>query len=253
MIFARDTKIRCGPIVGALVVPISLLVAAGDDAIAQVRVHGTVLDNRTEQAIDGANVVVLDQRGRYLATGMTDERGVFDFDVRAEKAIRLRVTRMGYRETLTPLLHLERYEHFGVEVRLDTEAVLLAPLEVVVRTGRRPNAVLDDVRDRLESGSGWYFTRDQIQERAPDYVTDLLGSVPGVHLRSAGRGTRRIVTMSRTAAGQAGGVADCPTQIYVDGFLINRRVAGEATNRSIDDFVSPRAVEAIEVYRGLST
>jgi outer membrane receptor for ferrienterochelin and colicin len=47
------------------------------------------------------------------------------------------------------------------------------------------------------------------------------------------------------------------TQIFVDGFLVNRRMVGVNGNRPsdfrIDDVVSPASVEGIEVYRGLST
>jgi outer membrane receptor for ferrienterochelin and colicin len=71
--------------------------------------------------------------------------------------------------------------------------------------------------------------------------------VPGVHLRSSGRGLRREVYMGRTGD-------YCPAQIFVDGFLLNgrSRLTGD-TEFTIDDAVSPASIEGIEVYRGLSS
>ena len=51
---------------------------------------------------------------------------------------------------------------------------------------------------------------------------------------------------------------NCATQIFVDGFLVNRRMVQPNGTQGpedirIDDVVSPASVEGIEVYRGLST
>jgi hypothetical protein len=45
----------------------------------------------------------------------------------------------------------------------------------------------------------------------------------------------------------------CATQIFVDGFLVNRGGPGGVNDIRLDDVVSPGSVEGIEIYRGLST
>ncbi|MFC1791075.1 hypothetical protein ACFL0I_01235, partial [Gemmatimonadota bacterium] len=62
---------------------------------------------------------------------------------------------------------------------------------------------------------------------------------------------RPVVRVGRSAN------RDCITQIFVDGFLVNRRAFGARGARPIDfridDAVSPASVEGIEIYRGLGT
>ena len=52
-------------------------------------------------------------------------------------------------------------------------------------------------------------------------------------------------------------MSNCATQIFVDGFLLNRRTGSSRgappIDFRIDDVVSPSSIEGIEVYRGLST
>jgi outer membrane cobalamin receptor len=79
------------------------------------------------------------------------------------------------------------------------------------------------------------------------HVSDLLRTVPGVQLEATGAGTRPRVTFGRASG------SDCATQIFVDGFLVNRGGPGGVNDIRLDDVVSPGAVEGIEIYRGLST
>jgi len=137
-----------------------------------------------------------------------------------------------------------------VELHLDTEAVPLAPLTVVARSESTRRPILADFDDRVDSGFGWYFTRDDIEEIRPTMVSDLLGRVPGVRLESSGRGNyRRTVTMARSSGVGPGG-GPCPVQIYLDGRLMTR---GNVMEIPVDNLVTPEVVEGIEVYRGLST
>ena len=50
---------------------------------------------------------------------------------------------------------------------------------------------------------------------------------------------------------------NCTTQIFVDGFLVNRRTGYGQGYRPedirIDDVVTPASIEGIEIFRGLST
>jgi len=237
------------------------------DGAGQHFIEGRVLDDVSEEAIPGVEVVLMDGRGRDIARWVTNDEGSFEFMIQRPGSVRLRANRIGYRETTTPALRVEEGESYQVEIRLDTEAVLIAPLEVVGRT-RSQTPVMDNFFHRKRVGLGHFITRDDIRERSPFAITDLLANVPGVRVTSAGRGgtTRRNISMGRALPGEG----DCPVQVYLDGTLVNRRnlrsvdPTGDGIGRdayelrsdnefSIDDVVSVMSIEGIEVYRGIST
>lgn len=210
-------------------------------------IEGRVIAEESEIPIGGAEVRLMRQHGGVLQRTETDETGRFEFRVKPIPATRLHVERQGYQTTTTPLLRLDQRTYFQVEVRLDTEVVLLAPLEVLAWSEVSASPFLDNFRRRVGNGMGIYITRAEIEEKRPMLVSDLLRTVPGVLLESAGSGTRPVVSFGRARA------RDCVTQIFVDGFLANRRVPGGSDDVRLDDMVSPGSVEGIEIYRGRST
>lgn len=214
-----------------------------------VEVRGRVLDARTSEPVPGATVTVLDSYGEPMARRVTGDLGEFVVEVRRRAGIRLRANRIGYAPVDTPFLDFGSHHYFLIEIHMDVEAVLLAPLEVVARGTRLDRSPLFDGFDhRRQLGFGSFFTRAEIEGLRPLRVTDLLQRIPGVSLSGSGAGYRRIVTMNRTPVGRGGGA--CPVQIFMDGMLITRAMAGEV---SVDELVTPEGLEGMEVYRGLST
>ena len=110
--------------------------------------------------------------------------------------------------------------------------------------GRSP--VLENMMERRLHGFGYQITRQDIEDRHPNSVTDMLAELPGVRTVSGGRMGGRTIRMTRAVAGPGGG--DCPVQVWVDGLLASRD-----EDVIIDDLVSPLDIEAIEVFRGLSS
>lgn len=229
----------------------SLLLLASPPAYAQTntaQLSGRVIEDETTRPIEGATVEILTARGRLLARVVTDAEGRFRATLPTAPGYTFRAGRIGFARVTTPVLWADDRNMVEVEIRLDPEAVLLAPLEVTAWARRvRPSPVTEGFRDRLASGLGYFFTRADIERRAPTYVTDMLASVPGVQLRSSGRGARRHIYMSRTGE-------HCQAQIFVDGFLLNGRSRLTADpDFTLDDAVAPGSVEGIEVYHGLAT
>lgn len=226
--------------------------AAGAPAGAQVRMVGRVIEENSSAPIVGARVEVYDVGWRSRGVAVTGPDGGFSLQLKLQPGYRVRATRVGYRTNSTPILWTDGHDFLQIELRLDRSAVLLAPIEIVARSRRQPSAVLENFRHRLTSGMGHYITRAEIERRRPPAVTDMLATVPGVRLESAGGvGLRRTVYLTRAQSGPR----DCPAQIFIDGFPLNR---GNPFNRmdtgfAIDDVVSPEAIEGIEIYRGLST
>ncbi len=234
------------------VLALAFLSAGG--ASAQVRVVGRVIEAESERPIPGAEIVFRTPEGQWAGRTVTDADGRFSTVMKPSRTagVRIRADRIGYRQNITPVLYFDNRLFYQVEIRLDQDAVLLAPLEVLARSGREQSHFLDSFRFRSQHGNGYYLTREQIEAQHPSLVTDLLRTVPGLEVASGGgAGNRPIV---QTARGAARG---CDAQVYVDGLLVNRRVTTSEGPRTdifrIDDVVSPDAVEGIEVYLGLST
>ncbi len=227
------------------------LFAAGPASAQQVRVLGRVIEAESAKPIAGAEIVFRTPEGTYAGRTLTDADGRFGIAMNRAAGVRIRADHVGYRQNITPVLFFDNRLFYQVEIRLDPEAVLLAPLEVVGRSEATPSHVLDAYRFRLEHGQGYYITRAEIRQRHPNNITDLLRTVPGLEVTSSGSGNRPVV---QTARGAAKG---CLAQVYVDGLLVNRRLMTSQGQRSdvfrIDDVVSPDNVEGIEVYLGLST
>lgn len=233
-----------------LLLGLLLTLMAAAPAAGQVRIAGRVIANGTGAPIAGAQITARSTTGRFLRAARSDENGNFEFIIQRVGAVEIRANHDAFQANTAPTLFFDGHTFFRVEIRLDPEIVLLAPLEVVGRSVD-PSPFLDDFRRRMRSGLGTYITRAEIERRRPMYVTDLLRDIPGVQLQTSGSGGRPIVQISR-AVGQP-----CSTRIFVDGMLLNPTMMTPRGPRSdvfrIDDIVSPGSVEGIEIYRGLSS
>lgn len=236
--------------VGRLLFGTLVLLLAVAPTAAQVRVEGRVIANDTGEPLVGADVTARSTTGRFLRHAITDQDGRFEFIIQRTIAVELRANHPGYRGNTAPTLFFEDHTFLEVEIRLDPDVMLLAPLEVVSRTVD-PSPFLDDFRERVRQGLGVYITRSQIERRRPTFVTDLLRDVPGVLLHSGGAGSRPLVSVGR-ATGKP-----CSARIFVDGLLLNPTMMTPSGPRAdifrIDDIVHPGSVEGIEIYRGMST
>jgi hypothetical protein len=214
-------------------------------------IQGRVLDDLTGLGIAWATVDVLDSVDRIRARTTTDVDGAFLLTRLQPGPFRIRVSALGYGTIVTPHWRVASGEVLVVAVRVHPSALLLAPLEVIARS-RFPSPVLAGFHARLARGiGGVFFSREDIEQRAPVRISDLLAEVPGLRLESAGisgSGSREL-TLRFGSALTAGSGGTCEVQIFIDGQPANRR------NQRIplDDLASPSGLEGIEIYRGLST
>jgi hypothetical protein len=217
------------------------------DLTSRGEIHGRLIDDNTGAPIPGARVELLDELRRPIRGTVTDDDGRFRIPQVRSGPFLLRAARLGYRTTTTPRWRIQGGEVLQVEVRMDIDAVVLAPLEIVAARRPQPSPVLEGFRARMASGLGYFVTRADIEARNPSMISDMLAMVPGVHLEGSGSGLRRTIHMGRA------GATRCPAQIFVDGFLFNRPVMGRGDDVFvIDDAVTPSSVEGIEIYRGLA-
>lgn len=234
----------------AAILPSPPSTVAAQNTPADGTIVGRVVDERTETGLPGAEVEFLDDNRRVRARTVTDDDGSFALFRLPPGLFRLRVKQLGYAETTTPPWWVQVGEVLSVVVRLQPDAILLAPLEVTGLSRPLRVPVLEGFYRRMGSSvGGVFFNRQEIEARNPARITDLLLDVPGVRLQQAsGRaGQLMVVSFARAPLGRGGGT--CPVQVFVDGILASRG-AGAVP---LDELASPNALEGIEIYRGLSS
>ena len=157
-----DTK-KLWSILSLLVISVGLFAA---------EVTGKVIDNGTKQAIDFANVSLM--QGDKLITGMvTDEKGEFSMDV-ADGKYTLVVSFMGYTEQKKEIVVAGKALNVGrIALREDTK--VLQDVEVVGQGS--------SMRFELDKK---VFTVDQNIASAGASVTDILENIPSVDVDQEG-------------------------------------------------------------------
>jgi hypothetical protein len=147
------------------------------------------------------------------------------------------VRQLGF-EPISVTVNVTSRQPTDIKVSLGPTANILDPVLV---TARR-NAALDKQGffQRQRTGFGTYITREEVEKRKPQFITDLLTNVSGVRVVRTMSGT--IVTSDRIRS-IAGGGGGC-TRLWVDGTEWRMVMPGD-----LDAFVSTRDLAGIEVYR----
>jgi hypothetical protein len=195
-----------------------LLGAGVARASAQNAVNGTirgrVIDETSELGIASVLVEFLDSYRRVRASAMTDDDGEFLLSRTPRGSFRIRVTRLGYARTVTPVWEVESGETLTVIVRMHPDAVLMAPLEITAST-RSASPVMANFYHRLQRGvGGVYITRADIEQRNPGLVTTCCARCRVYDCRMASctwRGHCRVWVAERTAVpSRSGSMASLP-------------------------------------------
>jgi hypothetical protein len=164
----------------SLAVCIAASLCGASSSFAQVVLEGRVLDDVSEEPLAGARVMLLNRLNKTAGYSVTDALGRFRFDDRDWGWYRLEVSAVGFVRAQTPFLYwTEEHDFAGVEVRLAPDAVLLAPLEVTALSGPAISPILENAEFRRSRGLGVHITREQIEQRAPRNMTDMLAGDSG--------------------------------------------------------------------------
>jgi hypothetical protein len=194
-------------------------------------VRGEVVDHETREPVRRAAVSLGPGFGRApaLGTRITDQEGRFFFRKVPPGSYRLTITSLGYHD-LADTLQVPAAGDLDILIPLSTDPI---PLEPIVVTAEQRDPAMRGIRQRMESRSGFFVTREDIEARSPRLLTDLLWSMPGARVVSSPYFGRFLLLR--------GG---CRPAVWLD------RVRIYETD-SLDHLVSPHNVEAIEVYHSL--
>jgi hypothetical protein len=147
------------------------------------------------------------------------------------------VRQLGF-EPISVTVNVTSRQPAELKVSLGPTANILDPVLV---TARR-NAALEKEGffQRQHSGWGTYITREEVEKRKPQFLTDLLTNVSGIRVVRTMSGT--IVTSDRMNSIMGGG-GGC-TRLWVDGTEWRMVMPGD-----LDAFISTRDLAGVEVYR----
>ncbi|HEV2130619.1 MAG TPA: TonB-dependent receptor plug domain-containing protein [Longimicrobiaceae bacterium] len=217
---------------GLLSLSLALLCAPADaQQTSSAALSVSVTNAATGEPLRGAQVIL-------LATGLggvTNEGGALLLESLAPGTRTVEVRYLGFAPERTTV-QLENERAADLAFALEVRPVALAALQVKVhKKGRRLE--LTGFERRKARGFGTFITREQIEARQPQRMSDVLRSVPGVHLASTGFSDSRASMLRSTPSRR------CPIQYYMDGVQVF------AFN--IDD-VRPHDIEGLEIYKGAS-
>lgn len=229
----------------------SVAVATGDSAAARLReaaagksysvatlqkgsavLTGRVL-NAAGTAIVGARVDVVGTRGMTL----TGAGGEFRIDSLPSGTQTLVVRQIGF-APVEQAVELTTRMAARAEVTLSRAAQVLAEVKVTADADVGLERV--GFAQRKKSGFGYFVSGDDISKRAPNMLTDLFRTIPGLRVVPAGNGTDYTVQSARNALGGC-------VRYWIDGSMWEAVFPGD-----VDRMAPPWEVGAVEVYNGTS-
>lgn len=212
---------------GALICLTSGDLGAQEGSLGTGGIAGFVRDS-TGQAIIGAQITM---PGASLIAE-SDESGRFSLAKVRPGMLSLRFRRLGYEPDTVELLVLAG-KTVPLEVTLSRLTVSLTPVIISGRaelTGWRAGFY-----QRRDIGSGHFFTRDDIERRNPSTMSDMFRMIPGVMVQP----TMGIIRNQLRFRGRN----SCAPLTWLDGSPL-------ASGEFDIDALSPRSIEAFEVYTG---
>lgn len=229
---------------------VSLLLAGlsglAGPAPAQV-LRGVVVDDPSGAPMPGASVVLLDSAGRQFKWDETRDNGAFRFAIPRSGQYMVLAQRMGYTPLLTPLLEVGE-DSLEVELRVLPKPVSLPGVGVTVE---RQRLRLNDVGfyDRRDLGIGRFITQEEVTERAPERLTDVLRMEPSVDVKidfESPTGTGyRVVFRDAQRGFRPEDAGNCFPAVVVDDRMVRR---GGKGGLPLDELVHPAEVSALELY-----
>lgn len=215
-----------------------LLLPVQSAAQAWGTLRGTVVGEDTAPVVEARIRIVGTDR-----TALSGKDGRFELTRVAPGDRILEVRLLGYRR-LVQMVNLAPGETLHVQVVLAAAPLPLEPVEI---TGEPTPPAMRGFEERRAKGYGHFFNRQEIVRMQPRVFTDVLRRVPGVQIQptpgSVGSGD--MVRMTRTAG--VSGARACPVLFFLNGtpFPVTADI-------SINQYVIPEDVVAIEVYNGSS-
>lgn len=219
-----------------LVVALSLPAAEG--ASAQT-LAGRLLDASTDRPVALARVRLLARDSTPVALTVSDPDGWFAVTAPGAGGYLVTALSAFYLPRIDGPLQLGAGDTLRVELRIEPRPV---PLDPVIARARKQRKFLADAGfyKRKGAGFGSFVTREDFERRDPQFLSDVVTDLPRARITIGPDGRRDIIF------GAFGARGFCHPRVYMDGIIV---AMGGSDRAEIDDLVSPKEVEAMEVYR----
>lgn len=195
-------------------------------------VKGRVV-NAGGQPVVGARIDVLGTPGATL----TKENGEFQIAGLPSGTQSLVVRQIGFAPE-ERAVELSTRAPAEVNITMARPATMLNT--VVVKADRDVGLERIGFTQRKKMGGGYHLDGDQISKRAPNMLTDLFRTIPGLRVVPAGNGIDYTVESARQVTGNC-------VRYYIDGAPFEAVFPGD-----IDRMMPPNEIAAVEVYNGIS-
>jgi hypothetical protein len=221
----RRSSPAVSPVTRAAALSVAIACTLTEVGAQESPLRGTVTASASRLPLGGA---VLSVGGTALRTESGDD-GRFLLARVPRGATWLHVRRIGFRPDSVRLAAAG--DGFAEPaLALDALAVTLRPMVVV--SSREVSGPMAGFYRRRQSGSGRFFTRDEIERRNPQRLSDLFRNIPGIRIQPRGMMNSVRVRGSR-----------CAPFVWLDGAPLS------AMEFDLDA-VDPKSFDGIEVYSG---
>lgn len=218
----------------ALVVGASVMHAIARPLAAGQRVNyslsGTIADHEGKP-LEGAEVSVIehDSTARLVRS---DSAGRFEMRALRAPTVTLRVRRLGYASRTLDVAIKGTNNHATVVIELDPAPTQLAGVSVVDVESESDMRLRAYYGRKATNSFGHYIDGSAIEQRRPQFVSEMLRTVSGATVTPSGR------------IGYTVRLRGCAPLVWLDGV----RVPGA----QLDEIVQPPQVAALEIYNSFA-
>ncbi|MCC6930408.1 MAG: carboxypeptidase regulatory-like domain-containing protein [Gemmatimonadaceae bacterium] len=213
--------------------------AATGPTFSAARLHtgNAVLNGRVTNAagaaVVGARVDVIGTPGATL----TKENGEFSIANLPSGTQSVVVRQIGFAPE-ERAVDLSTRAPTRLEVKMTRAAQVMNT--IVVKADREVGLEKVGFSTRKKVGGGYFLDGDEILKRAPNMLTDVFRSIPGLRVVPSGNGMDYTVESARAVTGSC-------VKYWVDGAPFEAVFPGD-----VDRILPPNEIAAIEVYNGVS-
>lgn len=215
---------------------------------------GLVLDAGSYEPIANPTVFLRDSLGTIVVMTTGDDEGNFALQPPAPGTLELEINRIGY-SPIEAVVEIPESGILSLLVMVSFEPIPLDEVEASVRKRpRRSEMTLAGFEARRVDGPGHYFDEEEIEERHPTQITDLLTRIPGMsQLRIRGRIVDMKVLRAQGGSFQRA-MTPCFADLWLDGIRVREGgyLSAASTVPWMNDIISPENIGGIEVYSGPS-
>ncbi len=251
------TRAGCLAIV-ILITPTLQVPVAGQVTIVNTRpgtpeVIGTVVEAESLRPVPNPTITLSDGDGDVLFTFSGDSLGAFRFPDTSIGTVQIAVEQIGY-SRVEGEVNVPGDRALTLRVDLPVSPVPLSELEALVRARpRHMEMSLEGFTARSASVRGLFFDEEEIEQRNPSRVTDLVMRAPEYSLlRYRGRPVD-VKVLRAQGGGFQRGIMPCLPTIWLDGLLVREggfRKGDEPGLLFLNDLINPEDIGGIEVYAG---